>query len=75
MQRDRQAKLDEMMTHRWVLLARFAEVVPGFSSRTLRSWAEAGKLPCSKRFASRWWIDVRAFMALRRDQSEDLMSA
>ncbi len=73
--RDRQAKLEEMLSHRWVRLHRLAEVTD-FSPRTLRRWAEEGRLPASRRFGCRlWWIDVRAFLALRRDGSEDLLSA
>lgn len=72
---DRQAKLDDLLTHRWVKLTRFAEVCDGISPRTLQRWAIDGRLPASRRFGRSWWVDVRAFLAMRRDGSEDLLSA
>lgn len=65
--------LSELLAHRWILLTTFAAFVP-YSERTLRRWCERGKLPASKRFGDFWWIDIRAFRAMRRDGSEDLLA-
>lgn len=69
----RRTKAD-LMQHRWVLLTRFAEAVPGFTIRTLQYWAKTGKIPASRRFGTRWWVDMKAFAAMRKNQSDDLLA-
>lgn len=58
---------------RWLKLSDFRKLVPEYSYPTLARWALAGKLPVSKRGGSRYWVDMQAFRALRRNGSEDIL--